>query len=275
MRVVERAAISGVAVGEVDVGPDRAVGAGDAGRVAEARPGGAAAARRRRRSPCAGGLRDQHVGEHVRQVGDAGHAAGRATSASIAAGGRRSAASDAVQALVEHAGGAGGGRQVPGRPVEQVGAGVLALRRSRRPRAGGRRRSAGVRGARGDHARLVEPTSVTTQSGRRGRERLVDERRAARRPARRRTRARRRPPRRPRSRRERVDRAAARAPRLEHAGVGVVAADLGVQPLTRGQADRAADQTRRPMTRRASCAVQTSAERLAGKRRRRARPGAA
>src|SRR5215212_2061421 len=48
------------AVGEVDVAPERRVGAGDPRRVAEARPDGAL------------GLLDEHVGEHVREVADAG-----------------------------------------------------------------------------------------------------------------------------------------------------------------------------------------------------------
>ena len=84
-----------------------------------------------------------------------------------------------------------GRRQVPGGAVEEVLARVLDARRLRSPPAGGRRRSA-RRASASTTARLVEPTSVTTQRcaapARGPRPRC----RPARRPGRRRTRRRRR-----------------------------------------------------------------------------------
>ena len=120
-RVVDRAD-QRVGVGEVDVAPDRGVGAGDARDVAEARAG--------RRQPLAllrqraRGLGDEHVGEHVREVRDRRH------QAVVRVGVERrrpraEAGQQPVQALVERAAGARRRRQVPGRAVEQVGAGVL------------------------------------------------------------------------------------------------------------------------------------------------------
>ena len=116
-----------VGVGQVDVGPDRAVGARDADRVAEARPDRRAAARRPRRarssvpaawaasrlaSTC--GRCEMHA---IRRSCVGGVDRGRA---------RAEAPQQRVQALVEHAGGALARRgQVPGRAVEQVLAGVL------------------------------------------------------------------------------------------------------------------------------------------------------
>ena len=62
-------------------------------------------------------------------------------SASIAVGSRAERDQQAMQALVQLAGGLHAGRQVPDGAVEQVGAGVRDARPSRRPPAGGRRRT--------------------------------------------------------------------------------------------------------------------------------------
>ena len=112
-----------VAVGQVDVGPDRAVGAGDARRVAEARPDRrqplglaraalAAWATSRLASTC--GRCETHAISAVVRVGvDRGRA-------------RAEAAEQPVQPLVEDAGGAAfGRRQVPGGAVEEILARVL------------------------------------------------------------------------------------------------------------------------------------------------------
>ena len=72
-----------------------------------------------------GGLADEHVGEHVRQVRDARHEP--VVGVGVDGGGTRAEATEqAVQTLVEHAGGAAfGGGEIPGGAVEQVLAGVL------------------------------------------------------------------------------------------------------------------------------------------------------
>ncbi len=112
----------GLAVAGEDVGPDRRVGAGDAGRVAEARPDlgqplGVAAELGRR-------LGGERVGDHVRQVADRRHQAvvgGRVDR--LRAGAERG--DGALQAVVEQAAGALCRGQVPARALEEVGAGVL------------------------------------------------------------------------------------------------------------------------------------------------------
>ena len=126
-----------VAVGQVDVGPQRRVGARHARRVAERRAG--------RRQPLAAeraaGLADERVGDDVGQVRDGGHHA----VVGVGVDGQRpraEAGDQAVQALEHDPRGRRGRRQVPDR----------ARRRGRRargrrppprcPPAGGRRRSA-------------------------------------------------------------------------------------------------------------------------------------
>ena len=188
----------------------------------------------------AGGLGDEQVGEHVRQVRDAGHqpVVGPGVDRLRA---RPEAAEQPVQTLVEDTRGAAfGGSQVPRRAVEQVLARVLhagGLGAGERVTADealvGRRESAS--------ARLIEPTSVTTQSAaaassarrtvspsaptgvgskhdvgaRDGRGHVIG---------------------------LRVDRS--ELERLgAHGRVGVIAAYLSVGALARSQPDRAADQT--------------------------------
>ena len=69
----------------------------------------------------AGGLRDEQVGEHVRQMRDARHQRGRGCRRRSRAGLRAEARQQAVQALVQHARGAAAGRgQVPDGALEQV-----------------------------------------------------------------------------------------------------------------------------------------------------------
>ena len=125
-----------VGVGEVDVAPHRRVGAGHAGHVAEARPGGGqplALLRQRAR-----GLRDEHVGQHVRQVGDDGEHA--VVGLGVERGGAGAERGEqAVQALVQRAAGARRRRQVPGGAVERAPRARGGRPRSRRRRAGGRR----------------------------------------------------------------------------------------------------------------------------------------
>ena len=160
-----------------------------------------------------GRLLDEHVGDHVRQVADRRH------QPVVGLGVDRLRAGAEVgdrplQAVVEDAARALGRRQVPARALEQVGAGVLdpgGLGAGERVAADEPlRRRAGQPGS--ISAPLVEPTSVTTACVAARRERLGDERRAARRPAPRRRRPRRRrPPRRPSRRPGRAP--PARAPR--------------------------------------------------------------
>ena len=134
-----------LAVGQVDVRPDRAVGAGDAGRVAEARPGRAAGEHRAhvlvRVAPSTPPRVDEHVREHVRQVRDARHHA----VVRLGVDRRRLRAErdeQAVQALVEDA------RTCPWRASGTTSRPRTCPRapgrppRPRRPPAGGRRRSA-------------------------------------------------------------------------------------------------------------------------------------
>ncbi len=112
-------------------------------------------------------------------------------------------------------------------------------RRSRPRRGGGRRRSAG-RAPASATTRLVEPTSLTTQSAPALRQREADdlgERADGRRRRTPRPHPRPRPPRRRPARRARPARAPSRDAR-----VGVVPADLGAGAGARSQADRAADQ---------------------------------
>ena len=109
-----------VAVGQVDALPQRRVGARDARRVAEARPG--------RRQPLAAQrprrLADEDVGEHVRQVRDGGHQA--VVRLGVDDRRARAEAGDRpVQALEQHPRARRGRRQVPGLVVEEVLAGVL------------------------------------------------------------------------------------------------------------------------------------------------------
>ena len=122
MLTVDRGA-QRLAIGAVDPGPELGVGAGDARGVAKARPGrGHAVAAERAR-----GLRDEHVGEHVRQVRDGGHRAvvvGRVDDLRV----RADAGQQLVHALEQHAARRRLRRQVPGRAVEEVLARVLDAR---------------------------------------------------------------------------------------------------------------------------------------------------
>ncbi len=112
----------GLAVAGEDVGPDRRVGAGDAGGVAEAGADlgqalGVAAQLRRR-------LGRERVGDDVRQVAD------RRQQAVVGAGVDRlragaEAGDEALQAVVEQAAGAVCRGQVPASALEEVGAGVI------------------------------------------------------------------------------------------------------------------------------------------------------
>src|ERR1700722_14243627 len=90
-------------------------------RVASRKLGPTAGSRAER----AGGLADEHVGEHVRKVGDAGHEA--IVRVGVDCDGTcAEATQQPVQALVEDAGGgAFGGREVTGGALEQVLPGVL------------------------------------------------------------------------------------------------------------------------------------------------------
>ena len=126
----------GLAVAGEDVAPDRRVGAGDPGRVAEARadlgqPLGVAV-------ELGGGLADEDVGDHVRKVADRRHQPVVGLGVDRLRAGAE-AGDGALQAVVEDAAGAPGRRQVPAGAVEEVGAGVARRRRSRRRPAGGRR----------------------------------------------------------------------------------------------------------------------------------------
>ena len=121
-------ALERLAVGQEDVAPQRRVRARHARGVAEARAGRRQALRLV--GQLARRLADQHVREHVRQVADGRH------QAVVHLGGDRRRARaerghEAEEALVEHAAGALGRRQVPGRVLEQVGARVLDARRLR------------------------------------------------------------------------------------------------------------------------------------------------
>ena len=99
-------------------------------RVASRKLGPTAGRRSLARRPPStrGGLRDEQVREHVRQVRDARHQP--VVGVGVDRRGLRAEAREqAVQALVEHAGGAAArGRQVPDGAVEQVGARVLDAR---------------------------------------------------------------------------------------------------------------------------------------------------
>ena len=113
-----------VAVCEVDVRPDRAVGARHARAVAQARPHRGQAALLAR-ADGALGLRDEQVGQHVRQVRDA-----REQPVMGFGVDRRGAGAEPsqqpVEPLVQHAGGAALRRgQIPGGALEEVRARVL------------------------------------------------------------------------------------------------------------------------------------------------------
>ena len=225
-----------VGVREVDVAPDRRVGAGDAGDVAEARAG------RRQRLALfrarARGLRDEHVGEHVRQVRD------RREHAVVGLGvERRGAGAEAgeqpVQALVERAAGV----SVVGVRY-QVAPSNSSARAWRTPAfaapASGwppMKRSSSTAST---TVRLVEPTSVTTQSSPAAASAARDRRRerADGRGDERRLGA---VERRRDVRRGTVDGADLERG-VERAGRRVEADDLGAQPLARGEPDRPADQ---------------------------------
>ena len=179
-----------VAVGEVDVGPQRRVGAGDARRVAEARAG--------RRQPLApegaGGLGDEDVGDDVRQVRHRGHHP--VVGVGVDRGGLGAEAGhEAVQALERDARRRGRRREVPDGAVEQVLARVRdAGRLAARERVAADEALVAVGG---DHAALRRADVGDDASGRRVREDRGDRlgqraERDARRPRRRRRRARRR-----------------------------------------------------------------------------------
>ena len=108
-----------VAVGRVDLRPQRRVGTRDAGRVAEARPG----RRQRLAAERLGRLRDEQVGDDVRKMRDDRHqpvvVVGRDRGRHGAEAG-----DEPRQALVEHAGRRLARGQVPRRAVEEVRAGV-------------------------------------------------------------------------------------------------------------------------------------------------------
>ena len=106
-------------------------------------------------------LADQHVGEHVRQVRHGGQDRVVDLGLDRHRPGAQ-AAQQAVQALVEDPRGRRGRGQIPGGALEQVGAGVLdagGLRPGERVAAHESR----VAQPRPTIARLVEPTSLTTQ----------------------------------------------------------------------------------------------------------------
>ena len=113
-----------------------------------------------------GGLRDEQVGEHVRQVRDAGHQA--VVGVGVDRRGLRAEAAAAAGAAARRGRPrcALGGRQVPGGAVEQVRARVLHARR-----LGARERvpadEALVGAGAGERRRLVEPTSRDHAVGRR------------------------------------------------------------------------------------------------------------
>ena len=111
-----------LAVGREDVSPDRRVGAGDAGRVAEARadlghPLGVA-------RQLLGGLGREHVGEHVGQVADRRHQAVVGLGVDRLRPGAE-IGDHALEAVVEQTARALGGSQVPASALEQIGAGVV------------------------------------------------------------------------------------------------------------------------------------------------------
>ena len=186
-----------------------------------------------------GRLRDEHVGQHVRQVAEDGH------EPVVGLGVDRDRAGaelhdEAVQALVEEAARLLVRREVPGRALEQVGARVL--------HAGGL--GAGDRVA-ADEARVRHAAHEVPLRRAHVRDERVLARRVERRPHQRRA-ARRRARRRSTScgaldgildrGRGAVDRAAL-ARELEPLGIAAEADHLGVRDvLLRGQADRAADQ---------------------------------
>ena len=126
-----------LAVVEEDVDPDARVRAGHARHVAER------AADRRERVVAVdarlAGLHDEQVGEHVRQVARDARAGGRGRPASIATGVAPSAATQAVQVAQPRGLGLGQRREVPGRALEQLGAGVLRRRASPCRRSDARR----------------------------------------------------------------------------------------------------------------------------------------
>ncbi len=150
----------GLAVAGEDVAPDRRVGAGDPGRVAEARADlgqalGVAA-------ELGVGLADEDVCDHVGKVADRRHHPVVGLGLDRLRAGAE-AGDRALQAVVEDAAGAPGRGQVPAGAVEEVLAGVVDARGL----------DPGQRVA-ADEAlsspsavtmpRLVEPTSVTTTS---------------------------------------------------------------------------------------------------------------
>ena len=222
-----------VGVGEVDVAPDRRRGAGDAGGVAEARAGrgqplarasaAAAWATRTLASTCGRCETVAITRSWSRRRSQPGGRRGRRASG---AGGRRARP------------GARGRRQVPGGAVEEVRPRVLDAgrlgARERVPADEARVATAPT------SARLVEPTSVTTQSSPAAAERLAHH--ARQRADRRGDEGRLRPFERLRHRRARRGDRAARQRGVEHPRRRVVAAHLGAEPLARGQPDRAADQ---------------------------------
>ena len=135
-RVVDRVE-QRVRVGEVDVAPDRGVRAGDARDVAEARAG-----RGQRLVLLAAASRAAWATSTLASTCgrcDTVASMRSCVSASTRGGARPEPGEQPVQALVERAARLRGRRQVPGGAVEQPGAGVARRRRSRRPRAGGRR----------------------------------------------------------------------------------------------------------------------------------------
>ena len=151
-----------VAIGHVDVGPDRAVGAGDAGGVAEARPDRRQTPGRRPRPACSQPAR--RAGWRARAAGARPTpATGRASPRRSPPGERRSRSAD----------GAGARRRRP--PCCPSPASGTTRRRRRDPRARAprppsRRPPADARRSKRSSlpasasTRLVEPTSVTTQS---------------------------------------------------------------------------------------------------------------
>ena len=188
----------------------------------------------------AGGLRDEQVGEHVRQVRDARHQAVVGVGVD-----RRRPRAEAARA-------AGAGARTARPAVLPRRASGTRWRRRTGPRARARTPavSAPASGcpptkrssrARPRRARLVEPTSLTTQSRRRAAERERARSRASA----------------PTGAATNTTSAPATAPATSaacasiapsasaagaHALVGVIAAHLGVRARARGQADRAADQ---------------------------------
>ncbi len=224
-----------VGVGEVDVAPDRRVGPRHARGVAERGAGGreplALVGEHARRA------RHEHVGQHVREVGDGREQ--RVVGVGVERrGARAEVLEQPVQALVEHPAGALGGRQVPGGAVEQVRPGVgdaRGLGAGQRVAADearivdGRHHRALRRAHVGDDAVLPRRVQHLAHGGRQVAHRGGHERRLG-------------------AVQGRVEGAARLAHRAaldrggEHPVAGVEAPHVSAQPLARGQADRAADQ---------------------------------